>query len=150
MAGDIKEKAGTTTSAVTSGGVVNNGAAAIANGNANLANSANLDQFVTARLATAAAANPTEGTTVALYLVPKSDGANVADVDTSTPFIPQNYFVGNFVWPATGVATSKIMDIDGIPLSAIDYVPYIINNLGQNMSSGWTLSFYGTRSQYTP
>jgi hypothetical protein len=41
------------------------------------------------------------------------------------------------------------MDIDDIPLSALDYIPYLVNNLSQTLSSGWTLTFYGTREQYT-
>lgn len=149
MPGDLKLKAGSTTACVTSGGSLSNGAAGIANGASNLVNATNLDQVATARLVGAAGAAPTQGTTVALYLVPIADGTNGAGVDTTTPYFNPNYFVGNFVWPAASSASSQRMDIDGIPLSALDYIPYLVNGLGQTLSSGWTLSFSGSRGQYT-
>lgn len=148
MPGDNKLKAGSTTACVTSGGAVTSGAAAIANGASNLVNATNLDPSATARLVGAAGAAPAQGAVVALYLVPKADGTNLAGVDTATPYFSPNYFVGNFAWPAAASATSQVMDIDGIPLSAIDYAAYIINSLGQTLSAGWTLTFVGTRSQY--
>lgn len=149
MAGDLKLKAGSTTACVTSGGSISSGAAGIANSASNLVNSTNLDDTVTARLVGAAGSAPVQGTTVGLYLVPKSDGATLAGVDASTPYFSPNYFVGNFVWPAASSASSQVMDIDAIPVSAIDYAPYLLNSLGQTLSSGWTLTCYGTRGQYT-
>jgi hypothetical protein len=149
MAGSLKLQAGATTTCVSSGGSVSSGAAAIANGASNLVNSTNLDQSATARLVAPAASAPAQGAVVALYLVPKSDGTNVAGVDTSTPYFNPNYFAGNFVWPAASSAAAQTMDIDGIPLSAIDYVPYIVNSLGVAISTTWTLVFYGSKGQYT-
>ncbi len=149
MAGSLKLKAGAHTQTVSSGGAVASGAAAIANTVANLINSTNLDMTVTARLVAAAGAAPVEGTTVSLYLVPITDGVNPAGVDTTTPYFPSKYLAGQFVWPAAGAATSQRMDIDGILVSAMDYVPYLVNNLGQSISAGWTLDFYGTQQQYT-
>lgn len=149
MAGSLKLQQGTTTACVTSGGSISSTAAGIANGASNLVNSTNLDRTTTARLVAAAGSAPVQGLTASLYLVPKSDGTNVASVDSSTPFFSPNYFAGYFVWPPASSASSQIMDIDGIPLSAIDYVPYLVNNLEQTISSGWTLTFYGTRGQYT-
>jgi hypothetical protein len=142
MAGSLKQ--GTTTACVTSGGSISNGAALIANAVANLVNSTNLDRTVTARLVAAAGTTPAQGTTVALYLVPVSDGSTGGGVDTATPFFNPSYLAGYFVWPPASSATSQKMDIDGIPLSALDYIPYLVNNLGQTLSSGWTLTFYGT------
>lgn len=150
MAGDLKLKAGTTTVCVTfgSGPTLAPGLASIANGASNLTNATNLDQTVTARLVAAPASAPVQGTVVQLYLVPVADGTNGSGVDTSTPYFNPNYFVGNFVWPPASSAASQRMDIDGIPLSAIDYIPYIVNQLGQTISS-WGLTFTGTRAQYT-
>lgn len=149
MPGVLKEQQGSTTACVTSGGSLVTSAAVIANGASNLTNSTNLDTTVLARLVAAAASAPAQGATVSLYLVPIADGTNPAGVDTATPFFNPNYFVGNFVWPAAASATSQRMDIDGIPVSSVDYVPYILNGLLQTISSGWTLTFYGTRGQYT-
>jgi hypothetical protein len=148
MAGDLKLKAGATTVLVSSGGSIASGAAAIANGASNLVNSTNLDDSCTLRLVAAAGSPPAQGATVACYLVPKAD-ANPATVDLVTPYLNPDYFIGNFVWPLASGATSSIMDIDGIPLSALDYVVYLINNFGQSISAGWTLTSYGTRGQYT-
>lgn len=147
--GTLKEIAGSTTICVASGsGTIANAAAQIANATGNLVNSTNLDFQATARLTAAAGSSPTEGMTVSLYLVPKADGTNVAAVDTSTPFLSPNYFVGYFYWPLASGATSSIMDIPNIPLEAYDYVPYLVNNLGQTISTTWTLSFYGSKQQY--
>ena len=144
----LKQLAGSTTNCVTSGGGVSSAAAAAANGASNLVNSTNLDFMATARLTAAAGSTPTQGATVSLYLVPKADGSSVAAVDATTPFFSPNYFVGFFYWPLASGASSSIMDIPNIPLEAYDYEPYIVNNLGQSISSGWTLSFFGTKNQY--
>jgi|ERR1700721_688467 len=149
MAGNITEKAGSAVTTVSSGGSVSNAAASIANGASNLTNSTGLCNSTIARLTAAAGSVPAEGATVSLYLVPKADGTNIAGVDTSTPYLSPNYLVGFFYWPAASSASSQIMDITGIPLEAYDYAPYIINNLGQSISSGWSLVFYPTTGQYT-
>lgn len=150
MAGNLKLKQGTTTTCVSSGaGTIANAAASIANAGSNLTNSTNLDASVTARLVAAAASAPVQGTAVSLYLVPVSDGSTGGGVDLATPYINPNFHVGDFVWPAASAATAQKMDIDGIPLSTLDYIPYLINNLGQTISISWSLIFYGTSGQYT-
>lgn len=149
MAGNLTLKQATAVTLVSSGGTVTSAAAAAANGAANITNSTTLAPIWSFRLVSAAASAPVQGTTVSLYLVPLLDGSNAAGVDTSTPYFNPNYFAGNFVWPAASAATSQRMDIDGVPLSAYDYSAYIVNNLGQSMSSGWTLIGYPTESQYT-
>jgi hypothetical protein len=146
--GTQKEQQGSTTVCVTSGASITAGHLVIANGASNLINSTNLDYTATARLVAACGSAPTQGTTVVLYHVPKSDGTNVDGVDTSTPFINPNFQVGVFVWPAAASATTQYMSITGIPLPSIDVVPYLMNNLGQTISSGWTLTYYGDKSQY--
>ena len=155
MAGTIKELAYASNPIVTANGVttaVASGACVAANGTANLTNSSALCRKATARLIMTPSAAPSEGTTVALYLVPIADGSNTATVDTSTPYISPNYFVGNFYWSAASGTTQEYMDILGIDLEAYDYAPYIINNLGQSFKvSGatWTLEFILTEDQYT-
>ena len=114
----------------------------------NLTNSSGLNFTVIARLTAQVATNPGEGVTISLYLVPIADGTNAATVDTSTPYISPNYFVGYFDWPGTSTGTNYIMDIPNIPLEAYDYVPYILNNLNETISANWTLAFYPTQYQY--
>lgn len=149
MAGNLKEQTGSTTvTANANGGSCSNGAAITGAPTKNLTNSTNFDNMVTAVLTAQVGTNPGENTTISLYLVPIA-GGTAATVDGSTPYISPNYFVGYFYWPGTGTATNYIMDIPNIPLEAYDYVPYLVNNLGQSISSGWTLAFYGTIGQYT-
>lgn len=150
MAGNLKLKAGTTTTAVNANGTqIVNAAVGIANGTGNLTNSTNLDKFVTAVLTGAAGAAPAQYATVSLYLVPKADGTNVGNVDTANPPLPSNFLVGFFIWPQGSSSSSQVMPIPGIPLEAYDYVPYLVNNLGQTLSTNWGLVFYGTIDQYT-
>lgn len=137
--GVIKEIQLTPITCVSSGGSVSSGAAAIANGAANLTNSTTLAITCTAQLSVTPNSAPSEGGTVALYLVPKTDGTNVSSVDASTPFISPNYFAGNFWWSAPSGTTIEYMSIDLIQLSPIDYVPYLVNNLGVQINSGWSL-----------
>lgn len=128
---------------------VSAGSAVAANLTSNLANSTNLDDSTSFRLTCACASAPVEGATVALYLVPKLDGTNLAGVDLTTPYINPNYLVGYFVWPAASSASSQIMDIYGVALDPYDYAAYLVNNLGQTINSGWSLISYGARGQYT-
>jgi hypothetical protein len=146
--GTLKLLQGSSITCVSSGGSVSSTACAIANGASNFTNSTGLNFTINFRLEAACGSAPTQGATVSLYLVPKLDGSNAAGVDTSTPYINANYFAGNFAWPAASSASSQYMDITGIQVSAYDYAPYIINNLGQTISSGWTLTAYPDQAQY--
>ena len=148
--GTLQLLAGSTTTCVSSGaGTIATGALQVANATHNLLNSTNLDFSACARLTCSSSSSVTQGTTVTLYLVPIADGSSASYVDISTPYISPNYRVGNFTWSrATGTGTSISMDIDGIPLSAFDYTPYLLNNLGVTIATTWSLVFYGTKNQY--
>lgn len=147
MAGNIYLKQGTHTSCNGTGiAGPSSGALAIANSIGNLTNSTNLDEFATALLSCAFGSAPTNGLPISLYLVPNI--GTPGSVDTSTPFISQSYLVGNF-YPVASAYTGLTLYIDGIPLMAYDYIPYILNGTNQNMSSNWTLDFYGTAHSYT-
>jgi hypothetical protein len=149
MAGTLKELIGTSGGTASGGSLIANGAASIANGIGNLVNSTNLDFSVNARLsAKCSGGAPVQGTTTSLYLVPVPDG-NAGSVDTPTPYFSPNYLAGNFYWPSSGTIGPFTMDIPAIPLEAMDYVPYLVNNFGQSISSGqWWLAFHGTENQY--
>lgn len=147
MAGNIFLKQGSSIATVSSGSSLATGAIVAANGASNLTNSSGLSNFASARLMGGFGSAPTEGNILSLYLAPKLDGTNIASFDTSgTP--PISYFVGNFV-VALAQTAAQYMDIDGIPLMAYDYAPYLVNSTGQTLSSGWTLTFFPTLSQYT-
>ena len=136
MAGDIKEKAGTATTLVSSGaGTIASAAASIANATGNLLNSANDDNRVNFRLTCACASAPAQGAVVSLYLAPLTDGSTADDVDASTPYFPASMFAGNFFWPAASAATTQHMSILGVDIEPIDYVPYLVNSLGQTIST---------------
>jgi hypothetical protein len=147
MAGNIFLKQGTSVVAVSSGGSLATATVVAANGASNLTNSTGLYNFVSARLVGVFGTAATEGGIISLYLAPKLDGTNVASFDISgTP--PLSYLVGNFI-VALATTGTQYMDIDGIPVTAYDYEPYIYNQAGQTLNSGWTLTFYPTLYQYT-
>ena len=147
MAGNIFLKQGSSITAVSSGGSLATATVVAANGASNLTNSTGLNNYVSARLVGSFSTAASEGGIISLYLAPKLDGTNVASFDTSgTP--PLGYLVGNFI-VALSTTSTQYLDIDGIPVMAYDYEPYIYNQAGQTLAAGWTLTFYPTLLQYT-
>ena len=136
-----------TLTCVSSGGSLVTGAAVAANGAANLTNSTLLAPYVSARLYGGFGSAPTAGNVIQLFLAPILDGTNAADVDTSTPYMPASLWVGNFSIAKSQTGAQR-MDIPFIPLIAYDYIPYVLNQSGQTLSSGWTLTFSQTDYQY--
>ena len=143
----LYQPASPTLTCVSSGSSLANGAAVAANGASNLTNSTLLAPYVSARLYGGFGAAPTAGNVLSLYLAPILDGTNGADVDVSTPYCPSSLWVGNFVVAKSQTGTQR-MDIPFIPLVAYDYIAYILNQSGQTLSSGWTLTFSQTDYQY--
>lgn len=93
------------------------------------------------------------GTVVAeLYLVPKLDGTNAIDIDTtaSTSVIPGTCYAGAFQAAKAPVANTNMRFISPPEAShPLLYTAYIINRSGQTMTANWTLKAVSTQGQYT-
>ena len=92
--------------------------------------------------------NVNAGSTIDLYLVPSRDGTKFADVDIAGATLPANHYVGSFVVTKSGNNQASLM-IPAIPLLPVLYQPYIVNNLGQNITSGWAMTMSTFDESYT-
>jgi hypothetical protein len=81
-----------------------------------------------------------------LFLVQLPDGVQAT---ASTSGLPNPAFRGSFVTPVSGNVTMLRMMVEGIPLMPLQYRPWIQNNTGQTLASGWSLSLYGYQDAYT-
>lgn len=147
MAGDLKLKAGTVQTLEASGASVSNGAAGVADDQ-------DLDNTTTLAPVWDFELNAGFGTSVAvdksidLYLVPKLDGTNEADKDTSTPKFAAGHFAGSFVTVTTGTGARR-MTVSGVVLGPYKYVARLVNSAGVTLSATWALKAYPTLNQYT-
>ena len=87
-----------------------------------------------------------------LYLVPKVDGTNLPDVDTTSGSsnLPGPTYVGAFV--ATKAPTSNVdmRFVSGnVSFNPMLFTAYILNRSGQTMAANWTLKAVGVQAQYT-
>lgn len=91
---------------------------------------------------------PTIGLTVDLYLVPRIDGTNLADVGASAQTFQPNHNKGSFyiVLSQTGV---QRMTISAALLMPLLYDAYLLNKSGQTMSTNWGLRVVPVQQQYT-
>lgn len=95
----------------------------------------------------------TAGTIVAeLFLVPKLDGTNLPDVDTTSGSsrLPAGAFAAAF--DATKAPTANTNARFITPLLEIFpalYTAYILNRSGQTISANWTLKVVPSQAQYT-
>ncbi len=94
-----------------------------------------------------------KGTVVAeLYLVPKLDGTNAPDVDTTSgsSALPYESFAAVFTAIKAPTASTDMRFITGtVNLQPILYTAYIINTSGQTISSNWTLKIVPAQAQYS-
>lgn len=148
MATDFGLKAGTTTTVQTSGGSLANGTA-VACSTANLANQTNLDSYVTFELVAGFGTSPTPPQSIEVYLVPANDGANFADVNTTSgsSYISPSMFAGVIPVVLAQTASQRMMSAAVIPVGPRLYKVYILNRTGVAMSFGWALNVYGMRYQ---
>ena len=147
MAGDLKLKAGTLTTIAASGSAL---ATATRVDAGTLDNTSLLAPSVDLVLATGFTVAPTPGSgiVVGCYFVPRVDGVNSADVDTTTPRFPSGTFAGNFVVTKSQTGT-QYLTLSGVPLSALVYDVYLDNEAGQQMAAAWSLKAQPTIAQYT-
>jgi hypothetical protein len=146
MPGNVTLKQGTTATLESSGGTL--ATASVVAASSTYDNSANDNFWAGFELNTGFAVAPSVGTSIELYLVPALDGSNFADVDTGTPTMPLNCFVGSFAVVKSQTGAQRLV-ITGVPLMARLYKAYVYNKAGQSMSSGWTLKLFPDLEQYT-
>lgn len=96
----------------------------------------------------------TVGTTVAeLYLVPKLDGTNLPDMDTSTSganVIPLSAYVGSFVATKAPTTSTNARYVTGnISFNPMLHTAYILNRSGQTIAVNWTLKTVSVQAQYS-
>lgn len=158
MSGSLALKTGTAVTVTSSGGSATSGSAASAgdvdfrgSGTANL-----IEQLMAFAELTCQWGTTTSiagGTVVAdLYLVPKLDGTNAVDIDSTSgsSYIPSNFRVGSFVAPkALSTSTDYRFATAVFDLFPALYTAYIINRSGQTISSNWTLKLLAAEAQYT-
>lgn len=93
------------------------------------------------------------GTIVAdLYLVPKIDGTNLPQIDTTsgTSYISFNMRVGSFTAAkAPSGNTDTYFVVPNVDLQPLLYTAYIINRSGQTISVNWSLKVVPAEAQYT-
>lgn len=93
------------------------------------------------------------GTVVAeLYLVPKLDGTNLPDLDTTAGAsrLPIGTSVAVFDATKTPAAATNARFITGlVELFPALYTAYLLNKSGQTISVNWTLKAVGAQGQYT-
>jgi hypothetical protein len=85
---------------------------------------------------------------IELYLVPKLDGTNEADKDTSTPLFDPKHLAGAFTTCTTGTGARR-MTLEGVTLGPYKYVARLWNKSGQTLSSTWALKAYPVIGQST-
>ena len=137
---DVKLKAGTPQVLEANGGSTANAAVGTAN-DADFDNTTTLAMFADFELNAGFGSSVTAGEDLELYLVPKLDGTNAADVDTSTPRFQPSHFAGMLITPTTETAARR-MTVSGVSVGPFKYTAYVWNRSGQTMSAGWTLTAY--------
>jgi hypothetical protein len=147
VAGDIKLKAGTPQTLEASGASVSTTAVGTAN-DADLDNTATLAFSYDFELNGGFGSSVTAGEDLDLYLVPKLDGTNAADADTSTPLFQPDHYAGTFITPTTGTAARR-MTIGGVDVGPYKYTAYVHNKSGQTLSATWVLKAFPVLDQFT-
>lgn len=141
----IKELAGTPQTLEANGGSISNGAAGNAN-DAALDNTTELAFAYDFELNAGFGSSVTSGEDIDLYLVPKLDGTNYADKDTSTPLFQPSHYAGKFITPNTGT-TARRMTIEDVDVGPYVYDAWLVNLSGQTVSTGWTLKAFPVKAQ---
>lgn len=157
MAGNIKAKERAAITLTSTGSSLTNGSAGSAGTDLDLRASGNAEQDfqgqfeLTCQWATITSI--VKDTVAAeLYLVPKLDGTNAPDVDTTagSSSLPRASFVDVFVCPKAPTANTNMRLITNIAnLAPRLYTAYVINKSGQTISANWTLKAVTDQAQYT-
>ncbi len=87
--------------------------------------------------------------TVDLYLVPSRDGTNFPTLDVTNASLPLDTYVGSFATTTSGQTTRERYVKASIPVLPLRYRPYLVNNVGQTMMSGWSFNLDGYDEAYT-
>lgn len=87
-----------------------------------------------------------------LYLVPKMDGTNLPDIDTTSgaSMLPATTFFDYFVATKAPTANTNARFVtQALPISPRLYTAYLKNTSGQTISANWTLKVISDQAQYT-
>lgn len=157
MAGDIYSKERSIVTLTSTGGSLTNGSAGAAGTDLDARASGNVAQdFRCAFELTCQWATVTgiaKDTVVAeLYLLPKRDGTNLPDIDTTSGSSALPITCQRAVFVATKAPTSNTnarfvtgwMDLDPEL-----YTAYILDRAGQTIAANWTLKVVSARGQYS-
>lgn len=123
--------------------------AAVANADWGTANDQDLDNTATGPLAPlwdfelncGFGAAVAAGTSVHLYLVPKLDGTNAADIDAANDKAQFDHLAGSFTTASAGTAARRLT-VQGVPLGPYKYTGYLFNESGQQISAAWALKAF--------
>jgi hypothetical protein len=157
MAGDIRSKERSAVTLTSSGSSLTNGSAGSAGTDLDLRASGNGDNDLEVVFELLCQWGTITGivkdtTVAALYLVPKFDGTNAADIDTTsgTSALPPSAFGSSFVATKAPTASTNARFVsDVVPLHPMLYTAYILNKSGQTISANWTLKALGAAGRYT-
>lgn len=147
MAGDIKLKAGTTQTLEANGASVTNTDWGTAN-DQDLDNTTQLAPEWNFELNAGFGASVSTGQPITLVLVPKLDGTNAGDIDTTNDKWQPDHAAGTFRTAATGT-TARLLTLQRVPLGPFKYTAYLFNEAGVTISAGWALKAYPVLDQYT-
>lgn len=87
-----------------------------------------------------------------IYLVPKLDGSNLPDIDTTAgaSVLPGSCYVGSFIaTKAPTAATNMRFVTPPLDIFPALFTAYIVNRSGQTMTANWTLRVVSAQGQYT-
>ena len=157
MAGNIKAKERSAITLTSTGSSLLNGSAGSAGTDLDVRTSGNAEQDfqgqfeLTCQWATITSI--VKDTVAAeLYLVPKLDGTNAPDVDTTagSSALPRAAFVDVFTCVKAPTANTNMRLVTNIVnLAPRLYTAYILNKSGQTISANWTLKAVTDQAQYT-
>lgn len=158
MPGDLALKTGTAVTVTTTGGSATNLSAVSAGdvdfrsgGTANLIEQ--MLAFAELKAQWSTVSGIAAGSLIAdLYLVPKLDGTNAVDIDTTggASFIPSTFRVGSFMAAKQPTSSTDARFATAVfELFPALYTAYIINRSGQTISANWTLKLLPAEGRYT-
>lgn len=157
MAGDIRSKERSAITLTSTGSSLTNGSAGSAGTDLDLRAAGNGDndlEVVFELLCQWATVTGIVKDTIvaALYLVPKFDGTNAPDVDTTSgsSALPPSSFASNFIATKAPSSNTNMRFVsDVVPLHPMLYTAYALNRSGQTISANWTLKALGAAGRYT-
>lgn len=155
--GDIKGKEASILTLTSSGASLTNGSGGAAGTDMDCRSGGNAAQHLRAQFELTCQWSTITGIvkdTVAamLYLVPKLNGTNAPDVDTTagSSAFPQPCFIDVFSCVKAPTSnTNMILVTNVVELSPKLYTAYVLNKSGQTISANWTLKVVPEMAQYT-